>query len=399
MKTIVAIIVYSRFENIERWIKCWHKCDQTDSELVVIQNTDHQVRPDQMKAFCEVNGIKYFQRKNEGMDIGAFKDVCQGKIKGFPDYENLLWITDDCIPMDKGFVSLFTTGLTGKVGLTCLEISNIKSPLHVRTTGFCIPKKIAKKLTFGEIVTKMDCYDFEHRGKDTLMLQVQRMGYDVKQISPLERSPLWDTGNRAYLKRMKEHLSIFNDTDRGKVIVICPVFNTFPQIVSALQAQSYKNWELYLIHDGEGKMDLPNDDRIHFKKTKERLGNYGHHIRRDYLQILHGLGKYILISNADNYYSPDFLLRAITAIEQNHGAVASYCSHMAHSYIDWKIIESRLQRGYIDCGQVLLKAKESAQVGWRSLDHSSDWTFFEDIARRYGKNSFVKFDGCHFIHN
>jgi hypothetical protein len=46
-----------------------------------------------------------------------------------------------------------------------------------------------------------------------------------------------------------------------------------------------------------------------------------------------------------------------------------------------------------------LKAKEAGEVGWRSLEHSSDWTFFEDIARRYGKNSFVRFDGCHFIHN
>lgn len=395
-KTIVAIIVYSRFENIERWIKCWHKCDQTDAELVVIQNTDERVRPDQIRAYCEANEIKYFERENIGMDIGAFKDVCQGKIKDFPDFDNLLWITDDCIPMSKDFVSLFTHSLKG---LNCLEISSIKSPLHVRTTGFCITKEVADKLVFPEIVTKMDCYNFEHRSNNTLMLQVQRMGFECVQLGPIERASLWDTGNRSHLKRMKDHESVFSDIDRGKVTIICPVFNSFPQIITALQAQSYKNWELFFIHDGKGKMDIPNDPRIHFESTKTRLGNYGHHIRKEYLQKLKDNGKYLLITNADNYYMPDFLLRAITALENNQNAVASYCSQIIHNYTGWQVMNCRLQRGYIDCGQVLLKAKEAASVGWNSLEHSSDWTFFEDIYKQYGKGSFVPFEGCHFVHN
>lgn len=396
MKTVVAIIVYSRFENIKRWVECWHKCDQTNSELVVIQNTDKKVRPDQIRAFCQVNEIKYFERPNIGMDIGAFKDVCKGNIKGFPEFDNLLWITDDCIPMDKGFVSLFTNNLKG---LTCLEISNIKSPLHVRTTGFCITKEIADRLEFGNISTKMDCYDFEHRGNNTLMLQVQRMGFECRQLGPIERAPLWDIGNRAYLNRMKEHEAVFSDVDRGKVTIICPVFNTFPQIISAMQAQTYQNWELYLIHDGKGKIELPKDERIHFASTKERLGNYGHHIRRDYLQKLKDNGKYILISNADNYYTPNFLMKAINTMEANPKAVGVYCDSMVHSYIDWKVLQSSFRLGFIDCGQVLLKAEESASVGWNSLEHSSDWTFFEDIAKKYGKESFVKFEGCCFVHN
>lgn len=170
-KTIVAIIVYSRFENIDRWIKCWAKCDQTDAELIVIQNTDRIVRPDTVKALCEANNIRYFQRRNEGMDIGAFRDVCQNKIQGFPTFDKLIWITDDVIPMDRKFVHSFTNFN----GLSCLEISNIRSPLHVRTTGFCINRDMANRLTFGTLITKLDCYEFEHRGKDTLMLQVQRM--------------------------------------------------------------------------------------------------------------------------------------------------------------------------------------------------------------------------------
>ena len=395
-KTIVAIIVYSRFENIERWIKCWHKCDQTDAELVVIQNTDEKIKPDQTKALCDVSNIQYFARKNNGMDIGAFKDVCEGNIEGFPDFDNLLWITDDVIPMSKDFVSLFTHSLKG---LNCLEISSIQSPLHVRTTGFCITKEVAKKLVIPAIVSKMDCYDFEHRSNNTLMLQVQRMGFECVQLGPIQRASLWDTGNRPHLKRMKEHESVFSDVDRGKITIICPVFNSFPQIITALQAQSYQNWELFFIHDGPGKMEIPKDKRIHFECTKERKGNYGHHIRKEYLQKLKDNGKYLLITNADNYYMPDFLLRAITTLEENPQAIASYCSHIIHNYTGWSVMTCHLQRGYIDCGQVLLRAKEAAAVGWNSLDHSSDWIFFEDIAKKHGKNSFVPFPGCHFVHN
>jgi hypothetical protein len=146
-------------------------------------------------------------------------------------------------------------------------------------------------------------------------------------------------------------------------------------------------------------MDLPKDKRVHFRYTLERLGNYGHHIRAEYLQKLKNNGKYVLISNADNYYMPDFLMRAIIALESNENAVASYCSQIVHNYTGWQVMNCKLQRGYIDCGQVLLKAKESAEVGWNSLEHSSDWTFFEDIAKKYGKNSFVQFEGCHFVHN
>lgn len=395
-KTIVAIIVYSRFENIERWVKCWHKCDQTNAELVVIQSTDTTIKPDQIKAYCEANEIKYFERANIGMDIGAFKEVCEGKIEGFPEFDNLLWITDDVIPMSKDFVSLFTHNLKG---LNCLEISNIKSPLHVRTTGFCITKEVADRLVIPEIVTKMDCYDFEHRGDNTLMLQVQKMGFECVQLGPIERASLWDTGNRRQLARMKEHESVFSDIDRGKVTIICPVFNSFPQIITAFQAQSYQNWELFFIHDGKGKTDIPNDPRIHFQSTKERKGNYGHHIRQEYLQKLKDNGKYLLITNADNYYMPDFLLRAITTLENNPNAVASYSAQIIHNYTGWQVMNCRLQRGFIDCGQVLLKAKEAASVGWNSLEHSSDWIFFEDIAKQYGKGSFVPFEGCHFVHN
>lgn len=402
-KTIVAIIVYNRFDNLKLWLNCWDKCDQTDAELVVIHNQDQNSDNSKYHELCEKHNITYVGRQNKGMDIGAFSDVCKG-IPGIK-YDNLIWITDDTIPMSKDFVKHFTSKLSDTVGLTCMEIANHRAPLHVRTTGFCITKEVAEKLIFNNITTKEDCYFFEHRGGDkTLMRQVELMGLKCVQIAPLETSPLWDTHNRAHLKRMKEHQKVF--ASEPKVIIICPVYgDVYPQIFSSLICQTYQNWELHLIHDGKSDGNMATlilhhlDKRIHYYEDENHTGNYGHAIRAKYLQLLKGKGDYVIISNIDNYYMPVFLEKAVESMQSNPRAVATYCSQIVHNYTGFKVMNCRLARGYIDCGQVMLKFDEAASVGWNSTDHSADWFFFEDVAKKYGVDSFVRFDGCLFVHN
>jgi len=399
MKTIVAIIVYNRYENIERWINCWKKCDQTDAELVVIQSVD-RIAPTPTEKLCIENGIKYFPRLNKGMDIGAFAEVCQVKIKKFPDYDRLLWITDDTIPMKKDFVKAFIQG----DGLNCMEIASTNAPLHVRTTGFCITKDMANRLVFGKLETKMDCYDFEHRSKDTLMLQVQRMGYQCKMIAPLELSPLWDTGNRAHLKRMKEHLKEFKEPNSDKVTVICPIYNSYPFIISSMLAQTHQNWELILVHDGKNETGLDKiiksigDQRIKYSQTDKRSGNWGHKIRSEEIQKLTGNG-FVLITNADNYHVPAYFEKMLEGFTSDN-VKATYCSKMVHSYIQWGVIDCQLKRGYIDCAGVLIRNEVAKRVGWKDIEsHSADWFFFNDIARMYGASSFNRVEGCLLIHN
>jgi hypothetical protein len=410
-KTIVAIIVYNRFDNLKLWLACWDNCDQTDAELVVIHNYDDPFLLGKWVDLCVKHNVEYIYRENVGLDIGAFRDVCQGKAD--IQYDNLIWITDDTIPMSKDFVKQFIeplgtnymAGHVGEVGLTCMEIANYRAPLHVRTTGFCITKEVADKLTFNDIKTKEDCYFFEHRGGDkTLMRQVELMGKKCVQIAPLETSPLWDTHNRAHLKRMAEHQKVF--ASEPKVIIICPVYgDVYPQIISSLICQTYKNWELHLVHDGKATegfkafKDLYTDKRIFLYEEPEHSGNYGHSIRAKYLRALSYRSEYVIISNIDNYYMPVFLEKAIESMQANPRAVATYCSQIVHNYTGFKVMNCRLARGYIDAGNVMLKFEEAASVGWNSTDHSADWFFFEDIAKKYGVNSFVRFEGCLFTHN
>lgn len=209
-KTVVAIIVYNRFDNMKRWIECWKKCDQSEADLVIVHNHDKGVDFLRYKSHCEANGIKYVPRKNMGFDIGAFQDICRGRLGGFDnDWNTLFWATDDTFPMQRDFLSVFTSKLTETTGLSCMHISNEYAP-HIRTTGICLKKNVAERLVFpaDPVTTKWQCYEFEHRGgAKTLLRQVESMGLKAEMVAPIESSPLWDSGH--VYKRKSQHDNAF----------------------------------------------------------------------------------------------------------------------------------------------------------------------------------------------
>ena len=106
LKTIVAIIVWNRFDNVKRWIRCWEQCDKAGAELVIVHNLEQDNL--RYETLCSERGIRLVSRINIGFDIGAFQDICKERLVGFPDdWDNLIWITDDTIPMRKDFVPIY----------------------------------------------------------------------------------------------------------------------------------------------------------------------------------------------------------------------------------------------------------------------------------------------------
>lgn len=211
-KTLVVIIVWNRFENLKLWADCWKQCDQRGVKLVVVHNLE--VDNDRYAQLCKDNGIIYVPRENKGFDIGAFQDVCKERLVGFPNkWENLIWVTDDCIPMAKDFVGQFFTHLTD-TNIPCYEISK-EVKTHIRTTGFLVTKEISKKLIFPKdpVETREHCYEFEHKGFSqvkNMYGQIVDMGKIPIMVNPdLKLSPLWDSGVRHYLKLMEKHKSVF----------------------------------------------------------------------------------------------------------------------------------------------------------------------------------------------
>jgi hypothetical protein len=408
MRIVVCVIVFNRYDNISRWLNCWKVCNQSNAELVILHNDNGE--SEKFKSLCKLHSIRYIKRQNIGLDIGAFQDVVKERMAGFPnDWTHLLWCTDDVIPMTKNFIDPFIKTLQNKnVGLAAMQISKAmpSNIIHVRTTGFCLRKETASKLQFpaDPITTKHECYLFEHKaGPKTLCEQVRRMGLDVLQVAPATTSPLFDTGYWKRLNREDEHAEVFGGKKRGdKVTFVCTIYNTYPQIISALILQTHKNWELILIHDGPSekvKSYIPDDNRITYIETKERKGNYGHHLRQWALNEF-DLGDYVVVSNADNYYVPTFIEYMLKGFKKSHTAVATYCTETVHSYKAWQVLPAKMEKGFLDCGAVMIKSNIAKEVGWRDItDHSADWTYFQDIASKYSWRNFISVRGALFVHN
>lgn len=410
MKIVVAICVHDRYENIKLWVNCWKESNTENAELVIIHNYYGEEKELQkFKTLCDNGGVKYVPRTTNGFDIGAFQDVCRGRLTGFPEYDFLLWCCDDTIPMARDFISPFTDKLTGKVGVVCMDLSPFVRT-HIRTTGFLIARETAQKLTFevDPITTKEDCYRFEHRDpRHWFYQQIIKMGLTVLQVAPRETSPLWDMGYKRGLKRMAEHQKIFGEKTAEKVVFICPIFDAFPEIISSLMCQTYKNWELLLIDDNPAQTVCPaivsavNDPRIKYIK-RARAANYGHPHRawalKEMDNLCQGAG-YVVITNGDNFYVPVFLEYMLNGFKVNPSAIACYCSDMVHSYLKWITQPCRLQRGHVDCGGVIVRKNIACETGWTSMDHSSDWIYFDSIIKKYGAEQWVKIKGTLFVHN
>ncbi len=422
MKTIVAVIIHDRFKNLKEWIRCWKQCNTVNSELVIIHNFQTEKTRREYKEYCDDNAITYISRGNVGMDIGAFQDVCKGRLEGFPiEWDFLLWCTDDVLPMHKDFIATYAGKMREDIGVIAMELSK-EVKLHIRTTGFMIKREIAEKLEFPAepITTKTHCFEFEHLSKNAFYEQIRRMNKEVIQvIDDTKKAPLWDTHIRANYRRQGEHdqeFPIFVPLIEKKVIVTCPIYESFPQIISSLLCQTYQNWNLLLIHDGPNTTGLDkivqnyNDRRIVYIETPERKGNWGHHLRKFAIdQMREGKlfpdADYIVVTNADNYYVPTFLYEMVKGFN-GPNKVATYCSAFVHGYnsnqpdgtYKFGVLQTKLELGWVDCGGVMVRKDVACDVGWDSMVMYSDWEYFKNIITKYGEENWGKVLGCLFVH-
>jgi len=195
LKIIIVICIYDRFENLRKWAHAWQQCEQMGAKLYIVNNQSPGIDVDFWRKYCENREINYIERENVGFETGIIQDVVTGKLLQ-DEWDVLFFMTDDTLPISKNFVPLYIEELLKPdIGVVCMEISGMYTP-HVRTTGWCIKKEEADKLTFIEtpISKKEECYHFEHTGgEDTLMAQILNMKKRVVQQSDIENSAIWDT--------------------------------------------------------------------------------------------------------------------------------------------------------------------------------------------------------------
>jgi hypothetical protein len=210
-----------------------------------------------------------------------------------------------------------------------------------------------------------------------------------------------------------------NEQLAGKEItIICVAYKRYKKIhvlIHSLICQSLDNWKLHIIHDGyDQKMDellAPYRDKypqIRYEFTTTRHNDYGHTLRD--IGIEQADTEYILITNDDNYYVPEFLKLMFAEISQ--ADLDMLLCDMVHSHLDSGQKEMRYQAdtyGFfstfpknfkVDIGCFIVRTVLAKQVGFRDKSFTGDGIFVEDIIAAAGEELRIgKLNKILFVHN
>jgi hypothetical protein len=179
--------------------------------------------------------------------------------------------------------------------------------------------------------------------------------------------------------------------------IIAPAYQYYPILLPSLLAQTNPDWSCHILHDGPNQeyeqwVAGLHDDRIHLTCTEERRGLWGHPLRQLALACEID-SEYLVVSNADNYYTPnwaDSMLRAV------RGQDCGHCD-MLHSHHKWRPMVAEIAYCKIDCGAFMVRTTTAQAVGWPWTDKDSDWTFIEACCQR--SSAIVRVPNILFVHN
>jgi hypothetical protein len=158
---------------------------------------------------------------------------------------------------------------------------------------------------------------------------------------------------------------------------LAPNWNAYPILIPSLLCQTSPRWRLRICNDSPDSKFLNNcaafrDERIEIATTEQRLGNWGHPIRKMLLDELTDEGQLVVISNGDNYCFPN-LVASIERCTEDF-----ICWPANHSYINYKIMSPRTEYGNLDISMVAIRARICKEVGWKSFLQDADWLYLQE---------------------
>ena len=174
-------------------------------------------------------------------------------------------------------------------------------------------------------------------------------------------------------------------------------------MIDCFRVQTDPRWEMHIIHDGpapeEVKNIIPDDPRINFYETKQRMKNWGHPNRRYLLNNVPAkIDDFILITNDDNYYVPTYVQYMRAAANTGVGIVYNDC---LHNYYSYDVLKSKMQTNHIDMGSFIVRQDVAKSVGFTSDAFHADGIYAEACAGYCNTHSLsIKYiPKSLFIHN
>lgn len=158
--------------------------------------------------------------------------------------------------------------------------------------------------------------------------------------------------------------------------------------------QTDPHWILHVVYDGPAPkaikdvMALYKDEpRILFRETPVKLNDFGHPNRKMMLETLeYEPDDYVLITNEDNYYVPTFVEQFLSKCDTNVGFV--FCFTL-HSYLQYGVLQTRIEENYIDMGSFIVKFAVAKEVGFNHVHLSADGTYAVECATECKKKGML----------
>jgi hypothetical protein len=133
--------------------------------------------------------------------------------------------------------------------------------------------------------------------------------------------------------------------------------------------------------------------------SPECNGNYGHPNRKYMLETIpYEEGDFVLITNDDNYYVPQFVEQMLSACLPDTGFVLCDC---LHSYDHYDYFSAETAECKIDMGEFIVRLDIAKEVGFTHDHHSADGAYAVEcvlkcLERKLGIRKIAR---ALFIHN
>lgn len=171
-------------------------------------------------------------------------------------------------------------------------------------------------------------------------------------------------------------------------------------MLSSLLSQTTPDWCAHIIIDDEYSERFTHlgsynydDERIRYTFLGKRYNDWGHTPREMGKQLSEA--DYILMTNDDNYYTPNFVEEFVKASETAPGIVYWDMIHSHYNYSYFKCVPAYNQ---IDMGAFAVR-RDIAQSIKMNTTYAADGEYIEDIKKKYPNERMIKIDKVLFVHN
>lgn len=177
-------------------------------------------------------------------------------------------------------------------------------------------------------------------------------------------------------------------------------------LLYSLLSQTYKNFDILIIHDGidaeheNAISELLINDKIKYIQTEQRYDDWGMSLRNIGLDIV--TGDFIINTNDDNYYTPNFLRELNESIKNN-----SECNFVYYDSIDknfqwqnekqqpYSLFKPLLKVCHIDMGQFAASKELIGETRFK-INYDADGRFIEELKPKIKP---VYIEKVLFVHN